>query len=217
MDGEFELNDLEKEVILDSDDVQMNGILALPKAAKAVIAFAHGSGSGRYSPRNNFVARVLQQAQLGTLLMDLLSEPEALDRSNVFNIELLSQRLRLAKTWLENKFKDPALKIGYFGASTGAGAALVAAAEDPHNIFAVVSRGGRPDLAGDYLSRVQAPTLLLIGGRDDVVIDLNRDAFQKLNCVKEIHIIPGATHLFEEAGTLEQVAEQARDWFTLHA
>lgn len=216
MNGQFELNRFEKEVVITDpdDEIALNGIVAMPTGAKAVIIFAHGSGSGRFSPRNNFVARVLQEAHLGTLLMDLLSEEESLDRSNVFNIALLAERLTMAKHWLTTMQEvQNDYKIGYFGASTGAGAALVAAAEDPGNIFAIVSRGGRPDLAHEHLENVQAPTLLIVGGNDEVVIDLNGEALSQLNCKKEIKIVPGATHLFEEPGTLEQVANLARDWF----
>ncbi len=216
MNGKFELNRYEKEVVITDpdDEIVLNGVLAMPRSAKAVIIFAHGSGSGRFSPRNNFVARQLQEAQLGTLLMDLLSEEESLDRSNVFNIELLAERLTMAKHWMTTMQEvQNDYQIGYFGASTGAGAALVAGSEDPGNIFAIVSRGGRPDLAGEHLENVKAPTLLIVGGNDDVVIDLNQEAFEQLNCKKEMKIVPGATHLFEESGTLEQVAVLARDWF----
>jgi len=214
MSSEFALNDYEQEVRVGDKDVQLNGILGLPPNPLGVIVFAHGSGSGRFSPRNNYVARVLQQASLGTLLIDLLSETEASDRGNVFDIALLAERCRTAKTWLATQPKCRTLPVGYFGASTGAGAALVAAAEDPENIFAVVSRGGRPDLAGESLDSVKAPTLLLVGGHDGVVITLNENAFNKLHCTKELKIIPRATHLFEEPGTLEQVAELASAWFS---
>lgn len=213
MSGEFIMNKYEREVKIKDKNIQLNGILGLPHNPLGIVVFAHGSGSGRFSPRNNYVARVLQEAQLGTLLMDLLSEEEALDRNNVFDIELLADRLCLAKTWLSKQPACQTLKLGYFGASTGAGAALVAAAKEPDNVFAVVSRGGRPDLAGEYLENVQAPTLLLVGGHDGVVINLNQDALQRLQCPKELKIIPRATHLFEEPGTLEQVAELATQWF----
>lgn len=213
MNNKFILNEYEREVRVGDKHIQLNGILGLPPDLIGVIVFAHGSGSGRFSPRNNYVARVLQDAQLGTLLIDLLSDEEALDRGNVFDIKLLAERLRLAKTWLTKQPECRALKIGYFGASTGAGAALVAAAEEPENLFAVVSRGGRPDLAGKFLESVKAPTLLLVGGHDGVVITLNHDALSKLQCTKELKIIPRATHLFEEPGTLEQVAELATEWF----
>lgn len=213
MNNEFTLNGYEREVRVGDTHIQLNGILGLPPDPIGVVVFAHGSGSGRFSPRNNYVARVLQQAQLGTLLIDLLSDEEALDRGNIFDIGLLAERLRLAKTWLAKQPECKTLKLGYFGASTGAGAALVAAAEDPENLFAVVSRGGRPDLAGEFLENVKAPTLLLVGGHDGIVITLNQDALSKLQCTKELKIIPRATHLFEEPGTLEQVAELATAWF----
>lgn len=213
MTDKIQLNELEHEVIVTDDVVRLSGILAVPKNAKGIIMFAHGSGSGRFSPRNNFVARVLQKAKFATLLTDLLSETEALNRENVFDIELLADRLKLAKTWLAHQSELKNLKFGYFGASTGGGAALVAAVKDPDNIFAVVSRGGRPDLAGDALLKVSVPTLLIVGGNDDIVIDLNTDALDKLTCIKEMKIVPGATHLFEEPGTLEEVADLAKDWF----
>jgi putative phosphoribosyl transferase len=178
-----------------------------------VVAFAHGSGSGRFSPRNQFVAGVLQDAGLATLLLDLLEEEEADDREKVFDIELLAERLRSAADWLRQEPATGALRLGYFGASTGAGAALVAAARDPAAVGAVVSRGGRPDLAHAYLSGVQAPTLLIVGGNDDVVIELNEQALRRLRCPKQLLIVPGATHLFEEPGTLEEVARLAREWF----
>lgn len=206
--------DLEKEIVIANDDMQLQAILAVPNNAKAIIVFAHGSGSGRLSPRNNFVAEVLQKSGLATLLIDLLSKEEEQDRSNVFDIELLAQRLHLAKAWISKQADLKSLKIGYFGASTGAGAALMAGAQDPENIFAIVSRGGRPDLAGKFLSNVLSPTLLLVGGNDGIVITLNKNALNELHCIKALKIIPGATHLFEELGTLEQVASLASDWFS---
>lgn len=198
------------------EDVQLKAILGLPTKVKAMIVFAHGSGSGRLSPRNKFVSRVLQNASLGTLLLDLLTEKEELDRENVFDIQLLASRLVAVKNWLANQSIYPVMKtlaIGYFGASTGAGSALLAAATDPTNVFAIVSRGGRPDLAVDSISKVRVPTLLLVGENDEAVIDLNKKAWNVLNCIKEIRIIPGATHLFEEPGALEEVAYAASDWF----
>lgn len=212
--GRSQLNKEEKEVVINYKNIRLNGILAVPSGAKGIVVFAHGSGSGRWSSRNNFVARELQKARLGTLLMDLLTPDEESDRANVFNIEALAQRLVFAKKWLSEQSATKSLKVGYFGASTGAGAALYAAAEEPENIFAVVSRGGRPDLAASELEHVLAPTLLIVGGDDTVVIDLNRQAYGHLNCQKKIEIIPGATHLFEEPGTLEQVADLASHWFT---
>ncbi len=177
------------------------------------MAFAHGSGSGRVSPRNQFVARHLQAGGFATLLLDLLEQNEAEDRRKVFDIDLLADRLLLAQTWLRKHPRTMKLRLGYFGASTGAGAALQAAARDPRGVDAVVSRGGRPDLAGPYLSRVRVPTLLLVGGDDEPVIALNEEALAQLTCPKELVIIPGASHLFEEPGTLEQVAEHAQRWF----
>ncbi|MDK2741626.1 MAG: dienelactone hydrolase family protein [Nitrospira sp. BO4] len=191
----------------------LEGILGLPTVARGVVIFAHGSGSGRFSPRNNFVARRLQQDGLGTLLLDLLTEEEADDRRKVFDIDLLADRLLLAKGWLVEEPRTKNTGIGYFGASTGAGAALQAAARNPSNIRAVVSRGGRPDLAKSYLPSVAAPTLLIVGGHDEPVIDMNQAAYDWLTCEKKLVIIPGATHLFEEPGTLEQVAEHAGRWF----
>lgn len=191
----------------------LEGILGLPAGSRGVVVFAHGSGSGRFSPRNNFVARHLQQNGLATLLLDLLTPEEADDRRKVFDIDLLADRLLLAKAWLGEEPRTKYLEIGYFGASTGAGAALQAAARDPASIRAVVSRGGRPDLAEPYLASVTAPTLLIIGGYDEPVIEMNQAAYELLTCEKKLVIIPGATHLFEEPGTLEQVADHAGRWF----
>lgn len=194
----------------------LEGILGLPPDSSGIIVFAHGSGSGRLSPRNNFVARHLQQNGLATLLLDLLTPEEAEDRRKVFDIDLLSDRLLLAKAWLEEEPRTMKLRLGYFGASTGAGAALQAAAREPSNIHAVVSRGGRPDLAEPYLPSVTAPTLLIVGGWDEPVIEMNQSAYDMLICEKKLIIVPGATHLFEEPGTLEQVAEHACRWFLQH-
>jgi putative phosphoribosyl transferase len=191
----------------------LEGLLNLPPDSSGIIVFAHGSGSGRLSPRNNFVAHYLQQNGLATLLLDLLMPDEAEDRRNVFDIDLLADRLLLAKAWLEEEPRSKTLGIGYFGASTGAGAALQAAARDPSNIQAVVSRGGRPDLAETYLPSVTAPTLLIVGGWDEPVIEMNQSAYEMFTCEKKLIIVPDATHLFEEAGTLEQVAEHACRWF----
>lgn len=212
----FKLNKFEKEVVVQHKNMQLNGILAVPENSRGLIIFAHGSGSSRWSSRNNFVARELQKKGLATLLMDLLTPQEETNRENVFDIQTLAQRLIFAKDWCRSQIATENLSIGYFGASTGAGAALVAAAKDPVNIFAIVSRGGRPDLAGTYLKDVNAPTLLIVGGEDGIVIDMNREAYRELHSIKEIEIIPGATHLFEEPGTLEQVAQLACDWFTEH-
>jgi putative phosphoribosyl transferase len=197
-------------------ELALEGILGLPAGSRGVVLFAHGSGSGRFSPRNNFVARHLQQNGLATLLLDLLTPEEADDRRKVFDIDLLADRLLLAKAWLEAEPRTNNLGICYFGASTGAGAALQAAAREPSNVKAVVSRGGRPDLAEPYLNRVTAPTLLIVGGWDEPVIEMNQEAYELLTCEKKMIIVPGATHLFEEPGTLEQVAEQAGKWFQAH-
>jgi putative phosphoribosyl transferase len=205
--------DRERQVEIPSDSRRLKGILRVPAGAKGVVAFAHGSGSGRFSPRNQFVARTLEEGGLATLLMDLLEEEEAEDRAKVFDIELLADRLQSAVNWLIHNPETMTLRLGYFGASTGAGAALVAAARVPEAVRAVVSRGGRPDLALNHLSAVKAPTLLIVGGRDDVVIELNEQALDQLHCHKEMIIIPRATHLFEEPGTLEEVARLANDWF----
>ena len=201
------------QITITEDGVTLDGILGLPENPKGVIAFAHGSGSGRFSPRNQFVARVLEAGGFATLLLDLLSPDEADDRRKVFDIDLLADRLLLAQAWLHHHPQTIGLQAGYFGASTGAGAALQAAARKPQAVGAVVSRGGRPDLAGPYLSRVTAPTLLLVGGEDGPVIEMNQEALAQLTCPKKLVIIPGASHLFEERGTLEQVARKARDWF----
>ena len=198
----------------------LEGNLSIPANAQGVVLFAHGSGSSRHSSRNRFVASVLQQAGLATLLLDLLSpDEESVDVRTAelrFNIGLLAERLLQATDWLVRQPQLEKLQFGYFGASTGAAAALVAAADAPRHSAAVVSRGGRPDLAGPALVRVQAPTLLIVGGGDDVVIELNREALEQLRCEKRLEIIPGATHLFEEPGALEQVARLAREWFQLH-
>ncbi|MHB1414049.1 MAG: dienelactone hydrolase family protein [Chloroflexota bacterium] len=193
--------------------VRLEGALVVPPGAKGVVLFAHGSGSGRFSPRNNFVARALQERGLATLLIDLLTETEAMDRRLVFDIDLLADRLLSATAWLQADPATKGLAVGYFGASTGAGAALQAAARDAGPVGAVVSRGGRPDLASAYLPRVQAPTLLIVGGADVPVIGMNQSAFDLLRTTKDMAIVPGATHLFEEPGTLEEVARLAGDWF----
>ena len=192
------------------------GMLALPSGAKGIVLFAHGSGSGRLSPRNNYVAGVLREHGVATLLFDLLTEAEDRIYENRFDIDLLTRRLLLATQWAGQQAATRELAIGYFGASTGAAAALKAAANLEPKIRAVVSRGGRPDLALDELPHVQAPTLLIVGGNDTAVIDLNRTAYRELRAEKELKIIPGATHLFEEPGTLEQVATAAARWFERH-
>lgn len=205
-----------RQIIIPSGINKIKGILSVPSNARGVVAFAHGSGSGRFSPRNQFVARNLQMGGLATLLLDLLEEDEADNRSKVFDIHLLAKRLLSAAEWLSLEPETSSLRCGYFGASTGAGAALVAAACKPDLVGAVVSRGGRPDLAGNFLNEVHAPTLLIVGGNDMGVIDLNDQSMQMLNCVKKLVIVPGATHLFEESGALEEVARLAQEWFTLY-
>lgn len=204
---------MEREVLIPAGQVRIAGNLAVPDGATGIVAFAHGSGSSRFSPRNNTVARVLQQAGIATLLMDLLTQEEDVDYQTRFDIGLLTERLLAALRWLRAEPGTKALKPGCFGASTGAAAALQAAAAEPA-VAAVVSRGGRPDLAGaDALAAVRAPTLLIVGGDDYGVIELNRDAYRQLTCEKSLEIVPGATHLFEEPGTLETVAQLAAGWF----
>jgi len=202
-------------------NVGLEGTLGVPAGANGVVLFAHGSGSGRFSPRNRFVAERLREEGLGTLLIDLLTEDEELVDSRTrhlrFDIGLLADRLVGSIDWLARDPRTAGRPVGLFGASTGGGAALVAAARRPHRVAAVVSRGGRPDLAGDALRLGRAPTLLIVGGDDDVVIRLNRQAFGRLGAtVKELVIVPGACHLFEEPGKLEEVAQLAADWFARH-
>ena len=198
-------------------EVVVEGTLTLPPGTKGVVLFAHGSGSGRFSPRNQYVAKEFNKASIGTLLFDLLTreeeETDVVTAEYRFNIPLLAERLIGATEWLRNDLLTKRLAFGYFGASTGAAAALIAAAKLSDDIEAVVSRGGRPDLAGDYLPRVAAPTLLLVGGLDTEVIELNRLAMDKMTNEKKLVIITGATHLFEESGTLEEVAKISTDWF----
>ncbi|MDF5752887.1 alpha/beta fold hydrolase [Spongiactinospora sp. TRM90649] len=195
--------------------LRLPGQFALPENSTMVVAFAHGSGSGRNSPRNQFVAEALNEAGLGTLLFDLLTPDESEDRLNVFNIQLLAYRLELVTDWL--RAQAPDLRVGYFGASTGAAAALQAASEHGADVAAVVSRGGRPDLAADRLGRVRAPTLLIVGGDDTEVVELNAEAMRHMEDTEvRLEIVPGATHLFKEPGALEAVAALARDWFITH-
>ena len=209
------------EVRIPAGRAMLDGNLTLVDQKKALVLFAHGSGSSRHSPRNQFVARTLNEAGLATLLFDLLTpEEESVDlytREHRFNIGLLAERLVHATKWAKQQKQTADLRVGYFGSSTGGGAALVAAAELPNEIGAVVSRGGRPDLAGDALPKVKAPTLLIVGGEDHVVIDLNEEALAQMKCECKIEIVSGATHLFEEPGALEHVAKLASDWFLLHA
>lgn len=207
----------DEDVTVHAGALPLGGRLTLPAGAAGVVVFAHGSGSSRHSPRNRFVADVLHHAGLGTLLFDLLTTDEEHDRSNVFDIDLLAERLVGVTRWLRAEPDVDGLPVGYFGASTGAAAALWAVAEPGADVAAVVSRGGRPDLAGPRLSQVTAPTLLVVGGHDDVVLELNREALARLEaCESELVVVPGATHLFEEPGTLEAAAEAARDWFLRH-
>ncbi len=208
---------------LRSEDVEvaagpviLAGHLEIPEDPIGVVVFAHGSGSSRHSPRNRYVASVLEDAGIGTLLFDLLTPAEELDRANVFDVDLLAGRLVAVTTWLRSQPEATDLPVGYFGASTGAAAALWAAADPGSDVAAVVSRGGRPDLAGPRLAAVEAPTLLIVGSRDTVVVELNREAAAALRCEHEVVLVPGATHLFEEPGTLLQAAEAARDWFVAH-
>ncbi|MGH8808448.1 MAG: dienelactone hydrolase family protein [Noviherbaspirillum sp.] len=204
-------------VKIPSGQVRMEGMLELPQHPAAIVLFAHGSGSSRKSPRNNYVARVLRDAGMGTLLLDLLTLQEDEIYRTRFNIALLTERLQTAAMWLRQQPETRALALGVFGASTGAAAALQLAALPDAGVQAVVSRGGRPDLAGiQLLAQVSAPTLLIVGGWDDVVLELNRAALDALQCQKQLVVIPGATHLFEEPGKLEAAAELARDWFLRH-
>jgi len=210
---------------MDETSIPLKGVtlgasVAIPRLASGLVIFAHGSGSSRHSPRNQYVARVLREAGLGTLLFDLLTaeeeQAEAYTRHLRFNIPFLANRLVGVTRWALGQMKSRELNIGYFGSSTGAAAALVAAAELSGVIVAVVSRGGRPDLAGDALEEVKAPTLLIVGGNDQEVIKLNEEAYRRLRCEKALRIVPGASHLFEEPGTLEIVAKTATEWFAQH-
>ena len=209
-----------RDITITSGAVTLRGLLGVPHEARGVVLFAHGSGSGRLSSRNNLVARSLQDARLATLLIDLLTEEEeridAASGQLRFDIPFLAGRLGTATEWLAQSPDTRSLKIGYFGASTGAAAALVAAAAMPDRVHAVVSRGGRPDLAGEHLANVKAPTLLIVGSRDVPVIPLNQDALAQLRCEKRLEIVPGASHLFEEEGALDAVARLASAWFSKH-
>jgi pimeloyl-ACP methyl ester carboxylesterase len=206
------------DVDIPANGVWLRGDLNVPGRAQGIVLFAHGSGSGRHSPRNQFVARTIREAGVGTLLFDLLTkDEEAIDLQTAhlrFDIVFLAQRLVAVTDWISREL--PSLRVGYFGASTGGGAALVAAAQLNDQVGAVVSRGGRPDLAGDALPRVKSPTLLIVGGLDYPVIQMNQEALAQLRCKKELKIVPGATHLFQEPGTLEQVADLAAEWFQRH-
>lgn len=192
----------------------------VPSDAKGIVLFAHGSGSGRFSPRNQYVARVLNKAGIGTLLIDLLTRGEektdAATGEFRFDISLLAERLKIATEWLRKNPTTKSLSIGYYGASTGAAAALITATEFPSDVKTVVSRGGRPDLAGQYLQKVKVPTLFIVGGRDTVVLELNKKAMAEVPGEKRLEIVPGATHLFEEPGKLEEVARLSAEWFSAH-
>ncbi len=207
---------MERLVSIPADSIALEGALAIPSGARGIVLFAHGSGSSRHSPRNNFVAQTLRSTGNGTLLMDLLSSAEDAVYEKRFDIHLLTRRLETATRWLGEQAETAALAIGYFGASTGAAAALKAAASLGLQVGAVVSRGGRPDLARGALGQVRSPTLLIVGGLDDVVLELNREAYSLLKCEKQMTIVPGATHLFEEPGTLQEVARLAARWFERH-
>ncbi len=204
---------MKKTIQIPINSIQLEGMLAIPDGAKGLVIFVHGAGSSRLSPRNNFVAEELQKVGLGTLLFDLLTEEEDEIYENRFDIPLLADRLNAVTEWIKKQKEVKNLNIGYFGASTGAAAAIIGAADIGPDIKAVVSRGGRPDLAGDSLPKIQSPTLLIVGGDDDEVIGLNQEAYDMMNCKKELKIVPGATHLFEEPGTLEEAAGLAAEWF----
>jgi putative phosphoribosyl transferase len=199
-----------------ADGVELEGILGVPLEARGIILFSHGSGSSRFSPRNNFVAGALRHHRLATLLIDLLTPREDEDYETRFDIELLTQRLAAVARWIRRESEVRDLPLGLFGASTGAASALRLAASLKDEIAAVVSRGGRPDLAAEFLPQVTAPTILIVGGNDQAVLALNRRAYEGLCCTKELVVIPGATHLFEETGALEAVADKAAGWFTKH-
>lgn len=213
----MKVNSVKEVITIPTGQVELEGELIIPSEAKGIVLFAHGSGSSRFSPRNQFVAQFLRENQLGTLLIDLLTAQEEkidlMTREIRFDIELLANRLLGITNWLLQDKRGQGLHIGYFGSSTGAAAALIAAAKMGKNISAVVSRGGRPDLASLFLPQVQAPTLLIVGGADTGVIELNQEAYDLLNQIKELEIVPGATHLFEEPGTLEIVADLTAKWF----
>ena len=207
------MNLVKSNIKIPVNGVVLDAILTVPPQATAIVVFVHGSGSSRFSPRNNYVAEILQQAGLATLLFDLLTEEEDLTYENRFNIKLLTKRLEQVTEWLLKQPNTKNFKVGYFGASTGSASAIIAAAELRSGIKAVVSRGGRPDLAADALTKITAPILLIVGGADTVVIELNQGAYDSIKGEKSLQIIPNATHLFEEPGTLEEVAKLACAWF----
>lgn len=214
--GRSSAHGVDREVGVDTAGVSLPGRLAVPKKAHGLVLFAHGSGSSRHSPRNRYVAQALHRSGLGTLLFDLLTPAEEMQRDTVFDVDLLADRLLAVTRAMRHEPGVEHLRVGYFGASTGAAAALAAAAVPGSAVGAVVSRGGRPDLAGSRLPRVHAPTLLIVGGRDDVVLELNRRALRQLRCPARLEVVPGATHLFEEPGALDTVADLARAWFLEH-
>lgn len=207
---------IDKEISIRLKKISLEGLLGVPENPRGIVIFSHGSGSSRFSARNNYVADQLRQHDFATLLFDLLTAEEDRVYENRFNIDLLTSRLVAVCKWIEDQPEISHLQPALFGASTGAASALKAAAKLGNKVKAVVSRGGRPDLADEELSKVQAPTLLIVGGDDTVVISLNQMAFDKLNCEKELKIVPGATHLFEEPGKLEEVAALASEWFSKH-
>lgn len=209
-------SDTERLLHIPVDSIRLEGVLSIPADARGIVLFAHGSGSSRHSPRNNFVARVLRDGGVGTLLMDLLTREEDATYETRFDIDLLTVRLEAATRWLAALLETKNLTLGYFGASTGAAAALRAAAALGSSVGAVVSRGGRPDLAWEALRQVKAPTLLIVGELDHAVVDLNQRAHQQLKVEKQLVLVPGATHLFEEPGALEEVARLASEWFQRH-
>lgn len=210
----------EEVVVIRAGRATIEGNLVIPQGARGVVVFAHGSGSGRFSPRNQYVAKVLNGAGIGTLLIDLLTrKEEEIDTATGefrFDIDLLSQRLEMATKWLKKNVSTKSLPVGYYGASTGAAAALIAVARFPNDVKTVVSRGGRPDLAVHDLRKVKVPTLFIVGEKDTVVLELNREAMKQVPAEKKLEIIPGATHLFEERGKLEEVAKISTEWFLAH-
>jgi putative phosphoribosyl transferase len=216
MDPQILLDGVYKHIAVEIGSMRLPGLLGITEAATGLVIFAHGSGSGRFSPRNNYVAERLRANQLATLLLDLLTEDEAQDRRNVFDVALLARRLALANDWSGDDARTRDLPVGYFGASTGAVAALIAAALPDSRIKAVVSRGGRPDLAAASLRSVQAPTLLIVGSLDSGVIELNQQALAEITAPKELVLVPGTGHLFEEPGALDAVVAHASRWFKTH-
>jgi putative phosphoribosyl transferase len=212
--------DTDNSIFIPSGKIHLNGFLHIPKQAIGLILFVHGSGSSRFSARNQHVARMLNQSSFATLLFDLFTaEEDAIDSKTAelrFDMNFLASRLGDATQWCMKQLAEYQFSLGYFGASTGGGAALIAAAQEPSNVRAVVSRGGRPDLAKEFIASVKVPTLLIVGGNDAAVIKMNEEALSQMNCIKELTIVPGATHLFEEPGTLDQVANLSKEWFVKH-